>query len=403
MIESTYRIAYLSYDGLTDPLGQSQILPYILGLEAQGFEFIIISFEKVKAYERGKDVIDGLIAGKRIIWTPLRYHKNPPILSTLWDIYCLWQTVRREYKQHPFNIIHCRSYITSLVGLAMKRKTGVKFIFDMRGFWADERVEGGLWDLQNPLFKITYNFFKRKERKFLNSADHVISLTENAKQEILLWGLKTAPITVIPTCVDLEFFNPENIKKEDQEELRSKLGIRQDDFVLLYLGSWGTWYMTNEMLDYFSVLKKQITKAKFLILSPDKIELENYSNKSDVIITYSHRDLIPLYISLASSSVFFIKPSFSKKASSATKLGELIAMNIPSVTNRGWGDVEMLEDSSLIIFTDNFSPSDYTLAIESLLQRIRLGQKGQKRINQSLSLIYGVKCYQHVFNTVINK
>jgi hypothetical protein len=27
---------YLSYDGLTDPLGQAQILPYLLGLEQQG-------------------------------------------------------------------------------------------------------------------------------------------------------------------------------------------------------------------------------------------------------------------------------------------------------------------------------------------------------------------------------
>ena len=41
---------YLSYDGLTDPLGQAQILPYLLGLENQGMGFVIISFEKKEAF-----------------------------------------------------------------------------------------------------------------------------------------------------------------------------------------------------------------------------------------------------------------------------------------------------------------------------------------------------------------
>jgi len=27
---------YLSYDGMTDPLGQSQVLPYIIGLQKKG-------------------------------------------------------------------------------------------------------------------------------------------------------------------------------------------------------------------------------------------------------------------------------------------------------------------------------------------------------------------------------
>ncbi len=57
---------------------------------------------------------------------------------------------------NPFLLVHCRSYITALVGLWMKKKFGVKVIFDMRGFWADERVDGGLWDLKNPLFKFVY-------------------------------------------------------------------------------------------------------------------------------------------------------------------------------------------------------------------------------------------------------
>ena len=41
---------YLSYDGLTDPLGQSQVLPYIMGLGDKGFRFAIITFKIRKAH-----------------------------------------------------------------------------------------------------------------------------------------------------------------------------------------------------------------------------------------------------------------------------------------------------------------------------------------------------------------
>ena len=32
------------------------------------------------------------------------------------------------------------------VGLSLNKKFGVKFLFDMRGFWADEKADGGAWN-----------------------------------------------------------------------------------------------------------------------------------------------------------------------------------------------------------------------------------------------------------------
>ncbi len=403
MPEVVPRVAYLSYDGLTDPLGQSQILPYILGLVAKGFEFVIISFEKADIYQEGRSVIEGLIKEKKITWIPLTYHKRPPVLSTLFDIYVLWRIVRNEHIKKPFDILHCRSYITSLVGLAIKRSTQVKFIFDMRGFWADERVEGGLWNLKNPLYKLVYQFFKKKEKEFVIAADHIISLTQNARQEIISWSITNNPITVIPTCVDLDLFNPAKIDKVKQATLRMKWGIQEDDFVLLYLGSWGTWYLTEEMLMFFSELKKQIRGVKFLILSADKIELANYPDKNDVILTSAPRQLVPLYISLASASVFFIKPSFSKKASSATKMGEIVAMGIPLIANRGWGDVDLYEDERVILLND-FSSASVSQITSTLLKMKEMSRhKGLGLTKEHpLSLEKGILDYHQVYHLLLS-
>ena len=50
-------ILYLSYDGLTDPLGQSQILPYLAGLSEAGYTITIISFEKPDRFSLYRDKI----------------------------------------------------------------------------------------------------------------------------------------------------------------------------------------------------------------------------------------------------------------------------------------------------------------------------------------------------------
>ncbi len=390
-----YRIAYLSYDGLADPLGQSQILPYILGLEANGFEFTIISFEKPEAYKALRNTIGPIIEGKKIKWIPLKYHKSPPVLSTLLDLFYLWRSVRINHNHHQFDIIHCRSYISSLVGLRMKRKTGVKFIFDMRGFWADERVEGGLWNLKNPVFSLVYNFFKKQEKQFLKEADHVVSLTYNAKAEIESWSINNAPITVIPTCVDLDLFDPIKIKKEDQEALREKLRLKSNDFVLLYLGSWGTWYLTKEMLDFFSELKKKKPEAKFLIVSTDKINLSDYPYKKDVIVSSAQRKTVPLFISLANTSIFFIKTTFSKKASSATKMGEIMAMNVPVITNAGWGDVEqILKNSHLGHCLPDLSHQTF---INHLILKENRFQRNSEAASTQFDLRVGIEQYLSIY------
>jgi hypothetical protein len=46
-------------------------------------------------------------------------------------------------------LIHCRSYLTSLIGLKLRSKYQIPFLFDMRGFWADERMDGGIWKRSN--------------------------------------------------------------------------------------------------------------------------------------------------------------------------------------------------------------------------------------------------------------
>lgn len=343
------KVLYLSYDGMTDPLGQSQVLPYLKELVKKGHTIHLISFEKLTAFQKSKDSIAQYCEAHGISWHPQRYTKTPPLLSTMKDVRKMRKLAFLLHEKHHFEIVHCRSYMSALVGLQMKKKKGVAFLFDMRGFWADERVEGGIWKMSNPIFKLTYYFFKRKELQFFQAADHIVSLTKKGKEEFTNWKTlknKQLSVSVIPCCVDISLFDPNIINPHQLRNLKKALGINIEDFILGYVGSIGTWYMLDEMLAYFAALKKVKPKAKFLFVTKEnpnnilRVAKKHGVLDEDLIFASTTHAYVPLHIALIDFSIFFIRPSFSKKASSPTKQGELMAMGIPIICNAGVGDTD---------------------------------------------------------------
>ncbi len=385
-------VLYLSYDGMTDPLGQSQVLPYIIGLTKKGFHFHLISFEKPDRFLDHKKDILKICEDNGIVWVPMLYTKRPPLLSTVWDV---WRMKRKAFslnKEHSFSIVHCRSYLSALIGISMKRRFKTAFLFDMRGFWADERVDGNLWNLKNPIYKWVYHFFKRQELLFLNEADYTISLTTAGKNEMLTWkGIKdlNERIKVIPCCADLNLFKPVS---RDSEE-----------FLLGYLGSLGTWYMLTEMLMVFKKVKETIPNAKFHFLTKDDPKIiyseikELGIQPEDIIVEESDRKDIPFKTRNWNFSVFFILPCFSKLSSSPTKQGELMGMGIPVICNSGVGDVDSIVEkyqSGIVVLNIN------QLNLDELLNKKFDKQTLRKGANDYFSLIKGVESYHMIYEKI---
>lgn len=71
---------------MTDPLGQSQVIPYLQGLSRAGYNIFLLSCEKEQVFEHTKQIIQALLDESNIRWVPLTYTKNPPVVSTLIDI-----------------------------------------------------------------------------------------------------------------------------------------------------------------------------------------------------------------------------------------------------------------------------------------------------------------------------
>ncbi len=388
-------ILYISYDGMLEPLGQSQVLAYLKHLAVDRC-IHIISFEKPEDWANvtERDRITQDIAATSIVWHPLRYHKQPSAVATAWDIICgitlgLWLVLR-----HRLCIVHARSYVPSVMALALKRLTGVKYIFDMRGFWADERVDGGLWSRSGQMFRVAKGF----ERHFLLAADYVVSLTHAGVDEMqhfdYLQGRMPA-ISVIPTCADLTRFKP-----------LPRASICSE-FVLGYVGAVGLYYLFDEVVACFAQLLSIQPNARFLIVNRgqhayilERLTAGGVPGSSVELTSATHAE-VPQQMSRMDAGIFFIKPVFSKQASAPTKLAEFLGCGIPCLGNAGVGDMaEVLEGEQVGVAIRSFDAVSRSVALQQLLQLVANSDTSARCVTAAqkyFSLDEGVRSYDKIY------
>jgi glycosyltransferase involved in cell wall biosynthesis len=405
------RILYISYDGMTDPLGQSQVIPYLRSLTAAGYRFTILSVEKKKRFERTGEYIASILKEIGIEWKTLLFTSQPPIISKLIDQRKLNRAAMELHKKENFDLIHCRSYVAAAAGKRVSKKFGVPFLFDMRGFWVDERVDSGLWNLSNPLYKYFYKIYKKKEQSYFNTSSHIISLTEKGRAELRdHYTVPADKITVIPCCADLMHFDYSKVSEEDKARLRERFNISTGQKLISYLGSLGGWYMTDEMLDFFSVMRAKISGARFLLITHDNKEniLQKAAAKGipaeDLIIAPASRNEVPAFLSISDWNIFFIKDLYSKRASSPTKQGEVMGMGIPILCNDIGDTGEIIKESGAGIVVEKFNEKEYSRICELLPSLLQIKKEDIRRAAfEYYDLDKGVSKYREVYQRLIQK
>ena len=407
----TARVLYITYDGLTDPLGQSQVLPYLAGLAGLGHCITVLSCEKPGRMAQDGERIRRQCDDAGIGWVPLAYHKQPPILSSAVDAAALQRAALRLHRETRFDLVHCRSYIPARAGLALRQRFGVKLLFDMRGFWPDEKVEGANWSLANPLYRAVYRYFKRLESRLLREADHIVSLTEAGKAQLLTraeLANATAPITVIPCCVDFDHFPLATSQR--RKSARDRLAIQPDAAVLAYLGSLGSWYMLEAMLDFFKVYQSRDEGARFLFVTPDSPQpireaaARRGVDPDRLVIVAATRAEVPELLTAADLGIFFIRPVFSKTASSPTKMGEMLAVGLPIVTNAGVGDVAAMVDGMACgVAVREFTDGAYRAALERLAELCGSPDERRRQALPWFDVKLGIERYDRIYRNLLDQ
>src|SRR5690606_4979034 len=173
------------------------------------------------------------------------------------------------------------------------------------------------------------------------------------------------------------------------------------------VGSVGTWYLFDETLAFFNLLRRQKPDARLLVVNrsehaairaavaragiePDRLEL----------VAAEHHE-VPSHVARMHVASAVIKPCYSKIASAATKVAEYLGCGVPCVGNTGVGDMaEILEGERVGVALTDLSPRDMEATADRLLSLLAepdLAERCKAVARRIFSLDDGVAAYEDIY------
>jgi glycosyltransferase involved in cell wall biosynthesis len=395
------RVLYLTRNGLCEPLGQSQIFPYLRGLSA-GVSISLISFEKLTDWVDwpSRRRVQQQCQQHRIRWIPLRFRANPrpwaPALAIpQLGLLALWQW---RHRQKPA-LVHARSYVPAAIALGLHRLTGVPFIFDMRALWPEELITAGHLRRGSLLHRALLWL----ERRCLKEASGVVSLTHAAVthlQSSYPRELAAQRIVVIPTCADLQRFQPCEITASPP----------------LVIGCIGTvlsgWFLIEWLRAFFDAVARADPTARFELISRDSpnsiLHALNPSPAwSDrLLIEAARPDQMPSIVQRHTASVMFFTGGLSKLGSSPTRMAEVLGCGRPVVANPGVGDVEqVIRQHRVGVLARGASAAEMDACVIDLLALLKdpeFARRCRRTAENLFSLETGTAAYRQLYADILS-
>lgn len=332
--QSTKHCLYITYDGLLDPLGSSQILPYVLGLAEAGYQFTILSFEKTDRDPRLIQELSRQLQGKNISWVFLPFARGR--FQVMLRMLRGAKAVRRIARREPFALAHMRTIVPAVIyKLAL---VGRPFIYDIRAF-SGQWVDGGRLSGGSP----AYRFLAWLEDQLIRDAAGLVVLDRSGANYLRKAYKCLPPVKVIPTSTDLSDPSPGQVAIKTQPSAQVRF---------VFLGGARYPYLPVEALQFVQALLVQGYDC-----SVDFINERDHAFVEQACQRVGFpRERFRLF-SLSSEEVHARLPSYDCglvfiadgpwiRMSSPTKIGEYLAAGLHVVGLRGIAALDRLAAQS---------------------------------------------------------
>lgn len=157
------------------------------------------------------------------------------------------------------DILHAHSPVLNAIpALRVGKRLGIPVVYEVRAFWEDAAVDHGThaeWGLR-------YRMTRALETWALKRADHVTTICEGLRQDIVARGIPEDRVTVIPNAVDIEKFP---IGGAADESLQTQLGLAGAT-VIGFIGSFYAYEGLDLLLDAFPRVLEAMPTARVLLV-----------------------------------------------------------------------------------------------------------------------------------------
>lgn len=215
---------------------------------ALGWETFHVTSPKQGVRSVAEETVDGL-----------SFFRTPPAqgMGVNWPVMGEWQLMRalearieEVANQIKPDIIHAHSpVLNAMPALSVGCKLEIPVVYEIRAFWEDAAVDHGTTREGSLRYRLT----RALETSAIRRANHVFTICEGLRADIVARGISASHVTVIPNAVDVETFQ---MAQPADPALQEKWGLKGRT-VIGFIGS----FYAYEGLDLLVAALPDVIKA----------------------------------------------------------------------------------------------------------------------------------------------
>jgi hypothetical protein len=372
-----HRLTYLSFNALSEGVGASQVLPYVEGLARRGVRVTLHTFEK----EAPASSIEGRLGAVGVEWVRHDLGRSGVAGG-------FFRVLRAASAIRSSPLVHARG---DLAAAAAELARVPMWVWDMRSFWAEQRIDEGTLRFGSPEERALRLVTSRAAK----TASAVIVLS-HAAQSVLgdRFGAGiTEKSAVVPTCVDLNRFRAQPMPPWPPVRV-------------LLAGTLNARYDVPAMLRFVEHLRSR-APVELVVLAPGRSHWDNELRRAaDVMESVSPGEM-PGRIAACHVGLSIMKPSPTSATRGAmpTKLGEFFALGRPVVVSGEIGDMAALLERSragaILRGTSDAELAGAARRIESLLSEPETPADCRRLAEEHFDLEHGLDTLMDMYGKLV--
>ena len=157
------------------------------------------------------------------------------------------------------DIIHAHSpVLNALPAIRVARRLNIPVVYEIRAFWEDAAVDHGTTTENSLRYRLT----RALETHAIRSADHVFTICEGLRNDIIGRGISPNKVTVIPNAVDISSFQ---LASPADPALQAKHGLAGET-VLGFIGSFYAYEGLDLLLDALPAILDRHPDSRLLLV-----------------------------------------------------------------------------------------------------------------------------------------
>lgn len=161
-------------------------------------------------------------------------------------------------KVKPSIVMAASNHVTAIPAYLAAKRLGLPFVYEVRGFWEVTRMSREPEFVNSPAYKIQVLL----EGTVARRADHVFTLTQPMKEELIERGVEENKIDLLPNSCNPERFTPCG----RDPELAQRLEIPAHVPVIGYIGTFVVYEGLEDLAHACSILKNKGYEFRLLLV-----------------------------------------------------------------------------------------------------------------------------------------